>query len=64
MGVPHHWPPFVLGVEMMEAGCVGMCGYVWVWVWEEQEQCLSHTDEYSGSYDCHMLNVRSRKVVT
>jgi len=28
---PTHWPPFVLVAEMMEAVCVGVCGYVWVW---------------------------------
>ena len=60
-GVSHPLATFC-ACRWNDGSCV--CGYVWVLVWQEQEQCLSHTDEYSGSHDCHMFNARSCKVVT
>ena len=65
-GCGRGWVWVLGGIWITEAEWV--CGCVWAWVCGgmgvcggEKEQCLSHTDEYSGSYDCP-LHQDNRKV--
>jgi len=61
MGVPHHWPPFVLVAEMMEAVCVGMCvcgcgrnkSSVWATLMNTVDHMTAHV-QCEKSQGCHV----------